>query len=210
MSPSQQRQLKWWLRFWAKVGGAFLVTMICLANVSVRYREATELSEKRQAAIRAAVASGMIQATPIQVTALRIPTSTIITTPPTTTNGGTPPPGQVANPVLAITVLRNDNGTLTLTSPASVGVAYALEASLDLRAWETVSTNTAVSSTVAFALSNAPVVGRVFYRMRGPTNFVVIIVPPGGGGFVSPVVGQAVIQPTPVSTVVSVPSAVAR
>lgn len=211
MKPSQQRQLRWWLRFWVMVGGAFLVTLAAMARLAEWYRDVNGMSEKSQAAVRSAVQSGMIQATPIRTLGKLEPAVTIITRPPGNEPPmppTAPPPGTVANTMPAITLSREDNGRLTLSSPAAAGTTYYLEASFDLRAWVTIATNIANTSTAAFALSNSPTVGNVYYRLRAPS--APIFVSPGTGGFVSPTVGKQAGHLRRFSRVVSSSDAVTR
>lgn len=184
MRPSQQRQLIWWFRFWCKVGVLFLVTMGCMAIGVRSYREANGLNEAAQAPLRAAIASGQIQAVPLVSMGRLVPALTIDTRPPSTPPDGggaaTPaPPYPVlqTTPVLALT--RSDSGVLTISSPCDAGVTYYLEASLDLRAWGTVSLTTPLGQSVAFAVSNNLSAGPVFYRLRGQVQI-----------FVSPIRGE--------------------
>jgi hypothetical protein len=202
--------MKWWLRFWAMVGGAFLVTLAAVARLAEWYRDANGLSEKSQAAVRSAVQSGMIQATPIRTSRTLQPAITIDTRPPGNEPPmppTTPPPtGSVTSP--SITFIREPNGALIFNATSDSGKTYVLDASLDLKAWVAIATNTATSSVVSFWLSNSPAVGSVFYRLR--TEGVPIFVSPTTGSFVSPTVGKQASLPLGFSRVVSSADAVAR
>jgi hypothetical protein len=209
MSPSQQRQLKWWLRFWMMVGGAFAVTLAAMARLAEWYRDDNGLSEKSQAMIRAAVQSDMIQATPIRTLGNLEPAIIIVRPPgndpplPPTA----PPPGDSVTPP-SITFIREANGALIFNATSTSGKTYVLDASLDLKAWVPIGTNTATSSIVSFWLSNSPIGGSAFYRLR--TEGVPVFVSPTTGSFVSPTVGTQASPTRGFSRVVSNTDAVAR
>lgn len=209
MRPSQQRQLVYWTRFWVKVSGLFAVTMACLGIAASAYRDANGLSEKSQAAVRAAIQSGQIQAAPLAATPRLRPASTIIIISPPPDDpppshpppppGDPPPDKKVSTTTPAITLIRDAGDVLTLTSPSDFGATYYLDASLDLRAWVAISTNTATDQTVSFTLSNSPAIGNVFYRLRTPGQSI----------FVSPT-GQSSSRQGRVSRVVSTAEILSR
>lgn len=216
MRASQRRQLRCWVSIWAKSVALFAVTMACLSVAATAYKEAAAARARSQAVLDDAVRQGQIRAWPIQPQKLTTSVETsnsassstsssvIIITPPVTS----PPPPVVP---LILTLTRGSDGAKFLTSPCVVGQSCYLEASLDLRTWTRISTNTAIGPTVIFGIADDPAHGRVFYRLSGdpppsnPTDTPVApkVGPDPGTIFVSPTIGKMTRPTGPVSSVVT-------
>lgn len=204
MQPSQKRQLKWWVSFWAKVGALFGLTMASLALAAQAHRTAQEARARDMVTLNSMVHSGQIRAWPQAPTKRAANVSNSATTAThssgegsTTVNianpvgpgGGdentkvAPPPGKSSR--LALSATRGAGGTLNLTAPSNAGENYVLEVSLDLRTWTTMLTNPATGSQIGFGISNSPALRNVYYRVSGTSAAMQV----GTTIFVSPVTG---------------------
>lgn len=206
MQPSQKRQLKCWVSFWAKVGALFGLSMAGLALAAQAHRTAQEARARDMVALNSMVHSGQIRAWPQAPTRRTASVSSSTTTATisvgdssTTVNIANPggpgggdvntkvgPPGKSSR--LALSASRGAGGTLNLTAPSNAGQNYVLEVSLDLRTWTTMLTNPATGSQIGFGISNSPALRNVYYRVSGTSAAMQIETPI----FVSPVTGGGI------------------
>lgn len=201
-ADSHRRSLRYWLILSGQVGTLFGISMGCLWGAVSAHQAAASRDKKSLALLTEVIRSGQLQATPFSKPARFGPTLTVNSGRPSIGSGGAGPPSanfsrsplnhdtplsqltpiqivippgtSVPPPTIALTL--EINGTNLLTSPSYPGIQYVLEASMDLRTWFPLSTNTASSASVSFLVSNTSAIQRIFYRLQSP-NFPIFISP---------------------------------